>query len=323
MEETPLHPSPSEGRYWSSWYIRNFDLVNEFEVDFHAFHRQDGVGATVGDILLETLRDDRYKCQLQLNFSHLYTGRIVEPLQHRKCEFLFGCPEHMKICFTVGSLLFSDGLLHDFLIILRMVLVQVDTDDANQDLIQDQSGTGMGEGVLSGMNDRDEENFAREEFCPDDENNEENEELESAMGETGNQGEAVDEKLWDKVEDNPTTMDEKYENGPSVRDCGIDRELRAKDDASAADEAGGLDLDKSEEQADENGNDETCEGMENMNMDKEDAYADPTGLKLDEHDQGPEDDCNMDEPESAEPMVEDDLDQKGNPADENNEGVKG
>ncbi|KAH0683556.1 hypothetical protein KY289_021308 [Solanum tuberosum] len=131
-------------------------------------------------------------------------------------------------------------------------------------------------------------------------------------------GEAVDEKLWDKGEDNPSTANEKYENGPSVRDSGIDRELRAKDDSSeAADEAGGLDLDKSEEQADENGNGETCEGTEDINMDKEDAYADPTGLKLDEHEEGPEDDCNMDEPETAEPMMEDDLDQQGNPADEN------
>ncbi|KAK4348719.1 hypothetical protein RND71_031474 [Anisodus tanguticus] len=235
-----------------------------------------------------------------------------------------------------------------------------DTDDTNQDLIQDQSGTGMGEGsgmndVSDQINDEDqligtsadrdeestlgdapsktdkgiemEQDFVADTFsvsedsADDEESNEENEELESAVGETGNQGEAVDEKLWDKGEDNPSTTDEKYENGPSVRDSGIDRELRAKDDAASADdEAGGLDLDKSEEQADENGKDETCEGMEDINMDKEDAYADPTGLKLDEHDQGPEDDCNMDEPESAEPMVEDDLNQQGNPADENNQG---
>ncbi|MCD7451959.1 hypothetical protein HAX54_014223, partial [Datura stramonium] len=462
MEETPLHPIAIT-KDMEQLVYKNFDLVNEFEVDFHAFHRQDGVGATVKDILLgnfEEIFDKTNFIHNQFNSRNTraqdsirYTGDITAlqaefynalektyraitytlnglvPLTNGRAPsddvnvnawkiLLESATRHLQsdlsdqLVNTIhlgGELLnlystgnansysdvrahvenlyslldviiaFSDGLLHDFLIILRMLSVmthvlanifaslfakgfgtkEVDTDDANQDLIQDQSGTGMGEG--SGMNDvsdqindedqligtsadRDEENTfgdapsktdkgiemeqdfvadtfsVSEDSADDEEGNEENEELESAMGETGNQGEAVDEKLWDKVEDNPTTMDEKYENGPSVRDCGIDRELRAKDDASAADEAGGLDLDKSEEQADENGNDETCEGMENMNMDKEDAYADPTGLKLDEHDQGPEDDCNMDEPESAEPMVEDDLDQKGNPADENNEG---
>lgn len=78
-----------------------------------------------------------------------------------------------------------------------------------------------------------------EDSADEEEGNEENEELESAMGETGDRGEVADEKLWDKGDDNPSTMDEKYESGPSVKDSGINRELRAKDDADeAADEAG-------------------------------------------------------------------------------------
>ncbi|PHT84114.1 hypothetical protein T459_12557 [Capsicum annuum] len=465
-EETQLHPIAIT-KDLEQVVHKNFTLVSKLEVEFRAFHRQDGVGATVTDILLGNFEEifdktnfihnqfeARNTSEERAQDSIHYTGDITA----RQAEFYNalektyrtiidtlnglvppknGCtpPDGLNINawkilldsatrhlqsdlndqlvntihlggellnhYSAGNansysdvrahvenlyslldviIAFADGLLHDFLIMHRMLSVMTyvlanifaslfakgfgtkeeDTDDANHDLIQDQSGTGMGEG--SGMNDvsdqindedqligtstdRDEENtlgdapsktdkgiemeqdfdaatFSVSEDSVDDEGgNEENEELESAMGETGNQGEAVDEKLWDKDEDNPSTMDEKYENGPSVRDSGIDRELQAKDDAGeAADEAGGLDLDKSEEQADENGNDETCEGMEDINMDKEDAYADPTGLKLDEHDQGPEDDCNMDEPECAEPMVEDDLDQQGNPADENNEG---
>ncbi|XP_049392138.1 midasin isoform X1 [Solanum stenotomum] len=340
----------------------------------------DGVNINALKILLESatrhLQSD-LSDQL-VNTIHL-GGELLNRYSAGNANAYSDVRAHVENMYSLLDVIiaFGDGLLHDFLIMHRMlsmmthVLANIfaslfakgfgtkeeDTDDANQDLIQDQSGTGMGEG--SGMNDvsdqindedqligtsadRDEENtlgdapsktdkgiemeqdfvadtFSVSEDSGDDEDgNEENEELESAMGETGNQGEAVDEKLWDKGEDNPSTADEKYENGPSVRDSGIDRELRAKDDSSeAADEAGGLDLDKSEEQADENGNDETCEGMEDINMDKEDAYADPTGLKLDEHEEGPEDDCNMDEPETAEPMMEDDLDQQGNPADEN------
>ncbi|KAG5612477.1 hypothetical protein H5410_023758 [Solanum commersonii] len=340
----------------------------------------DGVNINALKILLESatrhLQSD-LSDQL-VNAIHL-GGELLNRYSAGNANAYSDVRAHVENMYSLLDVIiaFGDGLLHDFLIMHRMlsmmthVLANIfaslfakgfgtkeeDTDDANQDLIQDQSGTGMGEG--SGMNDvsdqindedqligtsadRDEENtlgdapsktdkgiemeqdfvadtFSVSEDSGDDKDgDEENEELESAMGETGNQGEAVDEKLWDKGEDNPSTADEKYENGPSVRDSGIDRELRAKDDSSeAADESGGLDLDKLEEQADENGNDETCEGMEDINMDKEDAYADPTGLKLDEHEEGPEDDCNMDEPETAEPMMEDDLDQQGNPADEN------
>ncbi|CAN4116387.1 unnamed protein product [Withania somnifera] len=460
-EETPLHPIAIT-KDMEQLVHKNFDLVNELEVDIRAFHRQDGVGATIKDILFGNFEEifnkrnfihnqfqTRNTSEERAQESIYFTGDITalkaefydalertyraiidtlnglvpvknghapdcvningwkilldsairhlqsdlsdqlvntihlggELLNHYRAGNVNSYSDvraHVESLYSLLDVIIAlgDGLLHDFLIMHRMLSVMTyvlanifaslfakgfgtkeeDIDDANQDLIQDQSGTGMGEG--SGMNDvsnqindedqlagtsadRDEENtlgdapsktdkgiemdqdfdadtFSVSEDSADDEGgNEENEELESAMGENGNQGEAVDEKLWDKGEDNPSTMDEKYESGPSVRDNGIDRELRAKDDA---DDAGGLNLDKSEEQSDENGNDETCEGMEDIDMDKEDAYADPTGLKLDEHDNGPEDDCNMDEPESAEPMVEDDLDQKGNLADENNEG---
>nr|XP_009757416.1 PREDICTED: midasin [Nicotiana sylvestris] len=465
-EENALHPIAIT-KHMEQLVYKNFDLVKDFEVDYRAFHRRDGAGAAVKDILLghfEEIFDKTNFIHNQFKARNTFEDRAQDSIQYTgditglQAEFyntlentyraimntlnglvpltngrvppdeeninawkilIESATRHLqsdlsdqmvKTIHLGGELLnyystgnassysvvrahvenlyslldviiaFGDGLLHDFLIMHRMLSVMThvlanvftslfargfgtkeeDTNDASQDLVQDQSGTGMGEG--SGMNDvsdqindedqligtsadRDEEStlgeapsktdkgiemeqdFAAdtysvsEDSADEEEGNEENEELESAMGETGDRGEVADEKLWDKGDDNPSTMDEKYESGPSVKDSGINRELRAKDDADeAADEAGELNPDISEEQADENGNDETCEGMEDINMDKEDAYADPTGLKPDEHDQGPEEDCNMDEPEIAEPMVEDDLNQQGDPAEEKNEG---
>lgn len=63
----------------------------------------------------------------------------------------------------------------------------------------------------------------------------ENEELESEMGQTGPDSEAVGEKIWDKNDDEtPNDTREKYESGPSVRDRdGSNKQLRGKDDATS------------------------------------------------------------------------------------------
>ncbi|XP_045790282.1 midasin-like isoform X2 [Trifolium pratense] len=67
----------------------------------------------------------------------------------------------------------------------------------------------------------------------------ENEELESEMGLTGPDSEAVGEKIWDQNEDEtPKDTKEKFESGPSVKDKdGSNKELRAKDE-STINEAG-------------------------------------------------------------------------------------
>ena len=79
-----------------------------------------------------------------------------------------------------------------------------------------------------------------------DENNEA-EQLESAMWETGGNSEVVDEKLWNKDEDEPPrNSNEQYESGFSVRDRNTSsRELRAMEDSVATtDEPGELNVDE-------------------------------------------------------------------------------
>ncbi|KAH0683557.1 hypothetical protein KY289_021309 [Solanum tuberosum] len=50
-EETPLHPIAIT-KDMKQLVYKNFDLVNDFKVDFRAFHGQDEVGVTVKDIVL-------------------------------------------------------------------------------------------------------------------------------------------------------------------------------------------------------------------------------------------------------------------------------
>ncbi|KAI7735792.1 hypothetical protein M8C21_000554 [Ambrosia artemisiifolia] len=129
--------------------------------------------------------------------------------------------------------------------------------------------------------------FSVSEDETDDENNDENDEpeLDSAMGETGDDGNIVDEKLG---ENNDDEKNEKYETGPSVKEDGSgNRELRAKeDDVETTDEAGELDPDESNKQNDDNapddGNGNGNDDVEDMNIDKNEAFSEPTGLKPDE-----------------------------------------
>lgn len=161
-----------------------------------------------------------------------------------------------------------------------------------------------------------EQDFAADTFSVSEDSEEdtnedgEDEQLDSAIGETGADGEAVDEKLWDKNEDeNPDDTKEKYESGPSVRDKDASsRELRAKEDSAvAADELGEMDSHELDKSDSDNGNQDDLgdkENIEDMNLEKEEAFVDSTGLKLDELNQNSEEDMDLDEKEAADSVEE-------------------
>ncbi|XP_050232290.1 midasin isoform X2 [Mercurialis annua] len=201
-------------------------------------------------------------------------------------------------------------------------------DDAGHDKPQDATGTGMGEGSgvndvseqitdedqLLGTSDKPndeqdasgeapskedkgiemEQDFTADTYSVSQNSEEENDEdsddgqLESAMGETGPDGEAIDEKLWDKEEDEtPNSKNEGLESGPSAMDTDTSsRELRAKEDSAVAEELGDVNAAKPDKQHEEAGNQDDIgdgeESMDDMHMDKEESVADPTGLQLDE-----------------------------------------
>lgn len=145
-----------------------------------------------------------------------------------------------------------------------------------------------------------------EDSSEDDNEEAEDEQLDSAMGETGANAEAVGEKLWDAHEDeNPENSNEKYESGPAVTDKDASsRELRAKEDRTAdADDSGDPCSDKLNESSDEIGDQDDLdneENVEDMNLSKEKAFADPTGLKLDELDVMQNEDVDNEEEEDME-----------------------
>ncbi|KAL1551716.1 midasin-like isoform X1 [Salvia divinorum] len=139
----------------------------------------------------------------------------------------------------------------------------------------------------------------------EDDGNEEDEQIESAMGEVGDKSDVVDEKLGDTNEDEDRSANEKYEQGASVKDQAQDEELRAKEDSEAMNEDS-VDLDAKEagEPNEENGDEEGADG-EDMKVDKDDAYADPTGVNPDVEDKMPEEEeTPVDELDSTEPMEE-------------------
>ncbi|WCJ27054.1 Midasin [Euphorbia peplus] len=128
------------------------------------------------------------------------------------------------------------------------------------------------------------------------------EQLESAMGETGADSEAVDEKLLDKEEEeNPDATKEKFESGASVseRDASS-RELRAKEESAGDGEHEEHDddqeLDKQNDKAgkeDDPTNEE--QSGDEMAMDKEESLADATGLEPDKLNNQENEDMDLDE----------------------------
>ncbi|KAF7137371.1 hypothetical protein RHSIM_Rhsim07G0217300 [Rhododendron simsii] len=282
---------------------------------------------------------------------------------------------HMKHLHSLVDLVlaFGQNLLHDFLVVHRMVstithvLAEIFAslysqgygvcneeamEESNHDKTQEAKGTGMGEGagqtdVSDQITDEDqllgdsekpndeqadlgdvpskndkgiemEQDFAADTFSvsedsgdnEDEDGEDEDEQLDSAMGETGADSEIINEKLRDNKdeEETPKNANEKYESGPSVRDtdsCG--RELRAKDEsdsATPADEAG----ETNPKEFDEHDDLDNAENMDDMNLDKGEAFADPTGLNVDEPTGGTED-IEMDDQENAEDAGPDELDE--------------
>ncbi|PIN24695.1 hypothetical protein CDL12_02577 [Handroanthus impetiginosus] len=240
--------------------------------------------------------------------------------------------------------------------------------DNTKEATQDATGTGMGEGAglndvsdqitdedqLLGASDKpndehddksdmpskndkgiemeqdfDAEAFSVSEDSEVDENeNGQDEQLESAMGEVGDNGDVADEKLGDVDDDDGENRNanEKYETGPSVKDNGLqDQELRAKEDSDSPatkEDAGDLDGKESNEHNDENGNKEGYDGAEDMNTDKDDAFLDPSGINPEEQNGSPDQDMPMDESEAAEPMEDGELEDV-NDSDVKNDEEKG
>ncbi|CAN0878069.1 MDN1 [Linum grandiflorum] len=136
----------------------------------------------------------------------------------------------------------------------------------------------------------------------DNKDDDDEQQLDSAVGDAGPESEAVDEKLFDKEEDeNPEEKNEKYEAGSSsVKDKDMsNRELRGKDDEAGENDDKEGDNGKGDDDngGDADANDDTDENLmeEDMKLDKEDAYADSTDLKVDEPD-----DMDIDEKPSSE-----------------------
>ncbi|XP_040935632.1 midasin isoform X2 [Gossypium hirsutum] len=152
-----------------------------------------------------------------------------------------------------------------------------------------------------------EQDFAADTFSvSEDDSGEDNDEdtedqqLESAMGETGEKSEVVDEKLQDKDDDENPNNNEKYESGPSVRNSDMSsREFRGKEDSAGnADEREENKVNELEKETGESENQadiDENENIEDMNLNKEEAFTDPTGLELDELNQNSSEDINMDE----------------------------
>uniref|UniRef100_A0A7N0T9Y0 VWFA domain-containing protein n=1 Tax=Kalanchoe fedtschenkoi TaxID=63787 RepID=A0A7N0T9Y0_KALFE len=141
----------------------------------------------------------------------------------------------------------------------------------------------------------------------DDKNDDEDEQLDSAMGDAGTESAVVDEKNWDKNKDEEPDSTEKYETGSSVKDQNTDdRELRGKDDSEDAlpnDLSKDLDPAEGDEKNDENvdnGDDlEENENMEDANLDKDEAFAEPTGLDIDENNQELQENMDLDPQEDG------------------------
>ncbi|KAG8656474.1 hypothetical protein MANES_04G142500v8 [Manihot esculenta] len=241
-------------------------------------------------------------------------------------------------------------------------------DDSNHSKSQDATGTGMGEGlglndVSEQITDEDqllgtsekpseaqdasgeapnkndkgiemEQDFTADAFSVSEDSEEGNDEgeddeqLESAMGETGADNEVIDEKLWDKEEDeNLNNANEKYESGSSVRDRDASsRELRAKEDYAADDDdekPGEVNSEEIDKLTDEVGNqedlDDKVDSMDDVHMDKYESLADPTGIDLDDLKERSEEDMDVDEEMNGEePDFNEEISPEGESAENEN-----
>ncbi|KAJ4772445.1 Midasin [Rhynchospora pubera] len=157
----------------------------------------------------------------------------------------------------------------------------------------------------------------------EDEDEEDDEELdiESQMGDAGENKEAVSEKAWDGKDgdENFESSSQRYESGSSIRETDpSSKELRAKDDESlGVDDSNKFDDDEAPEAKEENQTGtEDEEDQEGMEMEKSEAFEDPTGDLLQELEKDTEDAEMDDAAENAEPM-------DGTEQDEFNDGEPG
>lgn len=150
------------------------------------------------------------------------------------------------------------------------------------------------------------------------------EQLESAMGKTGADGEIAKEKPGEKSdEENPMGMEEKYESGPPVESYETnDRELRAKRDPDSVDEAGENNPEGFDKKDVENGEEAAPDGKEDAMMDKDNAYSDHSGLKIDEPTQDFDEDNDEDEANGTELMEDNVMAELQDRADSENEEEK-
>ncbi|KAJ0075983.1 hypothetical protein Patl1_33593 [Pistacia atlantica] len=274
--------------------------------------------SSVGSLSLDQLNDQLLEIVSCAEKMVEHSGKGSPGLSSRVGAHF--CPLYTLLDLVLS---FADGFLQDFLAMHKTDLAFPAKDQENDnsdDKSQDASGTGLGEGAglkdvsdqitdedqLLGASEKEagdeqdasdqlpskddkgiemEQDFAADTFSVSEDSGEEDndedgedEQLESAMGDTGADSEVIDEKLWNKEEEeNPNTEKEKHEPGPSVKDKDeSNRELRAKEDsASMADELGELNSD-------------------------EEAFADPTDLKLDESNENVDEDIDMDEKDGTE-----------------------
>ncbi|KAF5200410.1 Midasin [Thalictrum thalictroides] len=287
-------------------------------------------------------------CQIQTCLTYLHV--VVDPIltlgDGFLAEFLAmhrAVAETTHMLATVFASLFSKGF---------GASTDEQTDDTDGDVSQDASGTGMGEGAgvndvsdqiededqLLGTSEKPTEGLDNSNEAPsknekgiemdqdfagdtcsvsedsgdDDSEDSEDVKLDTAMGKTGDESEVVDEKHWNKDDDeNPDTANEKYESGPSVRDTdSSSREMRAKeDDAMTGDESAEFNVDESQKDNTENGDQsdpDHDESVDDMKMNKETAYEDPTGVQLDDQTHSLEEDTTMEELEGSDAMEEQD-----------------
>ncbi|KAJ3690228.1 hypothetical protein LUZ61_019392 [Rhynchospora tenuis] len=139
----------------------------------------------------------------------------------------------------------------------------------------------------------------------DEEEDDEEPNIESQMGDAGENKEAVSEKTWDGKDDdeNPETSSEKYESGSSIKETDPSaKELRAKDHESLGvdDSEKFDDDDEAPEEKNQTGTEDEKD-QEGLEMEKSEAFEDPTGAQFQEAEKDAED-AEMDDAEDAEAM---------------------
>ncbi|CAL4925261.1 unnamed protein product [Urochloa decumbens] len=289
--------------------------------------------------LVDCKPDMRSIIEIHLMHLHAWLGVILSSAEGILSELLEAHRTTAEITLALGDLfvyLFGEGFgsTED---------ASEDADDEQQDAVE--TGTGLGDGdggksVSSKVEDEsqiedmekdathkpdqapknDEEAVEmKEDFDAelsdvsedpegkDSGNEDEDMNLDSQMGDTGDSSEVVGKKSCDKDEDvDPKTSTEKYDSGSSVKGAEKnDKELRAKDDSSVEEEDH-MEMDTDEPGKNNDLEDEpiTCEETDldtEEVMDKEDAYDDRTGPELPE----PDNDSKDIDMERQEPVEED------------------